>query len=104
MNVNNYCHELGQGEAMDNAIDKRKNALMKNLDNLDIHHLYNILHAVVVCQDVLRPLLGLVKSHYSDGRVRLDEVEDLVSHLSWEIENSIEKLAEQQIKQEWGLS
>jgi len=99
--VDRYCAQIDEDDAMDDAIDTRKSELMQKLDAKDI---CDAMNEVITDEDLLKDIARAFRCIRSGNHISLSGADDIACGLYNAVERSIEKLAEHQIKQEWGLS
>jgi len=96
--IDSYCARDDYDDPLGDAIDNRKEELMKTLDAKDI---YDAMDEVIEDEDLMKTIAHIFSREHYPSRVSLADAEDIISGLFAAIERSIEKRAEQQIKKEW---
>jgi len=96
--IDSYCARDDYDDPLGDAIDNRKEELMKMLDAKDI---YDAFSEACEDEDLLKAIASAFSQVDSGSRVSLTDAEAIISGLFCAVERAIEKLAEQQIKKEW---
>jgi len=95
--VDRYLADCDAADALDNAIDDRKEELMKTLTpEIVSEALCEVPDSDVLWKDIMRGVTCV----NSSGRVYLENADDIVRGLFSAVESYVEKEAERQIKHE----